>query len=338
MARIDIAIPNYNYARYLRQCVDSIARQGIDDLRILIIDNASTDDSADVAREIAASDLRVELRLRPMNLGPHASFNEAIDWARSDYFVILCADDFLPDGALRRAITALDRHPDAHLAFGETLFLHSEDELPSPRSADGSADWRYISGDAFLEEFCRTGRNPVGGPMAVVRTSTQKSIGHYRPELPHTDDVEMWMRFAARGAAVQIADVQAVARVHGANQHAALSNIHLWNLESEAAFETFFAGDGKTVEDAARLMRIARRSLSDRAYWCAVSHLLRGDPGVRDLLAFAVRLRPLSAFLPPLGYVLWRRPDAKERMKALFSRSGRRTAPASVGPSALPTN
>lgn len=319
MPKIDVAIPNYNYGRFLRQCVGSVVEQGISDLRILIIDNASTDDSAEVAREIAASDPRVELCLRTKNLGPHASFNEAIDWARSDYFVILCSDDLLPRGALKRAAAALDQHPDANLAFGRTLFLNDGDAAPSGRTDSEKTSWRRVSGQTLLEAFCTSGRNPVGGPLAVVRTSAQKQIGHYRSDLPHTDDVEMWMRFAAHGAAVEIDDVQSIARIHGGNQSAALLNVHHWNLESEAAFEAFFSRHGRSIENADRLLRTARRSLSDRAYWCAVSHLLRGDPGVRDLLAFAVRLRPVSAFLPPLGYVLWRRPDAWQRIRTLFS-------------------
>src|SRR5690348_7689033 len=101
---IDVAIPNYNYGRYLRECIDSALMQDVENLRVLVIDNASTDESRDIAREIARADPRVEIRLREQNLGPHASFNEAIDWAASDYFTILCSDDCLAPGALRSAM------------------------------------------------------------------------------------------------------------------------------------------------------------------------------------------------------------------------------------------
>ena len=45
MATVDVAIPCYQYGRFLRACVGSVLNQGIDDVRILIIDNASTDNS-----------------------------------------------------------------------------------------------------------------------------------------------------------------------------------------------------------------------------------------------------------------------------------------------------
>ena len=91
MKSVDVVIPNYNYGRYLRACVGSVLSQDVEKLRVLIVDNASTDDSPEVARELAAMDPRVELRLHETNLGPHASFNEGIDWAESDYFLILCS-------------------------------------------------------------------------------------------------------------------------------------------------------------------------------------------------------------------------------------------------------
>jgi glycosyltransferase involved in cell wall biosynthesis len=73
--------------------------QGIDDLRVLIVDNASADDSVEVARGLAEQDSRIEIVARKTNLGPHASWNDGIDWARSDYLLILCADDLLAPGA-----------------------------------------------------------------------------------------------------------------------------------------------------------------------------------------------------------------------------------------------
>lgn len=318
MARMDVAIPNYNYGRFLRHCIASIQNQGVEELRILIIDNASSDDSVAIAKEIAAADPRVELLLRPENLGAHASFNAAIDWAQSDYFSIICSDDYLPAGALSAAIGALDRHPDANLVFGNVLFVADGENPVQPEAMSGAAT--HISGADFLDSFCRTGRSPINGPMAVARTAAQKQLGYYRPELPHTDDMEMWMRFGAMGAVVRLDMIQSIVRIHGANQSSVLRNVHHWNMEAEAAFEVFFSTYGASLPNARRLLRTARKSLSDRAYWCAVSHLLRRDPGVGDLIAHAVRLHPTSAILPPLGY-LWRRQDFLSRLRSILSRT-----------------
>lgn len=315
MATVDVVVPSYQYGRYLRGCVESVLTQEGVDLRVLIIDNASTDDSVEVARALAVADGRVEVVARPRNLGPQASFNEGIDWARADFFLILCADDLLAPGALARAASVMERNPGVHLTFGAVESAGAGDPAGSSRTALLAADWRIVPGKALLERFCRTGRNHVPGPTAIVRTSVQKRVGHYRSEVPQTDDMEVWMRFALLGDAAQTDAVQGIARVHPLSQSASSRTVHDWDREFLAAFELFFARDGAALPDARRLLRRARRSLSERAYWCALSHLCRRQPAVSmNLLRFALTTCPDMAVLPPLAYLL-RRPDSLDRIR-----------------------
>lgn len=314
MGSVDVVVPSYQYGGFLRQCVTSVLTQGIADLRVLIIDNASSDDSVEVARQLAAGDARVEVRARQTNLGPHASFNDGIDWASADYFLILCADDLLVPGALPRAVAVLDRNPNVHLTWGAILSVPSTEPLPIVADCGGDGDWRIVAGATLLKRFCETGRNHVPGPTAVVRTSVQKRVGHYRRALVHTDDLEMWMRFARLGDAAETKAVQGLARTHSGNQSASVANIHTWNIAFEAAFVSFFAHEGHDLADARDLLRTARNALGGRAYWCALSHFCRGEPGIGlDLLRFAWRVSPTTALIPPITHLL-RRADAAERI------------------------
>src|ERR1700755_3050400 len=121
MASVGIAIPCYNYGRYLRECVASVLSQGVADVRILIVDNASTDDSADIARAIAAEEPRVEVLAREENMGPHASFNAGVDWASADYFMVLCADDLLAPGCLANAVSVMEADKGIAFTYGEDV-------------------------------------------------------------------------------------------------------------------------------------------------------------------------------------------------------------------------
>jgi glycosyltransferase involved in cell wall biosynthesis len=302
MASVDVAIPNYNYAHYLEGCVKSILRQKVEKLRVLIIDNASTDGSALVAQKLAAMDPRVELRLRPKNLGAHASFNEAIDWAQSDYFLILCSDDLLAPNALANAVSIMEQHPDVCLAHGESHFAKPEDVDRGEADAK-PAIWSVEEGTAVIERLCRSGRNPISGPTVLVRTAIQKAVGHYNPNLKHTDDLEMWLRIAARGKVAQTNSRQAIARVHSFNQSASVKNIHQWNRHFEAAYRAFFLGDGAALPNAPGMLRTVKRALSDRSYSSALTSLSRGEPVAIELLLNAIRLRPAAAVFPPVGYL-----------------------------------
>jgi glycosyltransferase involved in cell wall biosynthesis len=329
---IDVVIPCYNYGRFLRDCVASVLTQGIPNLRVLIIDNASTDHSVDIARQLAADDPRVEVAAHRQNLGPHASFNEGIDWARSDYFMLLCADDLLVPGALSRAVSIMERHPNVGFTYGRGYYWHPW--VPQPVLDPGplGQQWQVLAGEDVLRRFCRDGVNHVPGPSTVVvRTSVQKLAGYYRPELPHTDDFEMWMRLTRLGAVAKTDAYQAILRLHASAQKASACRVYTCERppalpwEDEAAFASFFAHEDCSFPETARLYRLAKRSLGDRAYWAAVAHLFRGQPGVsRDLFKFALTRRPSRGLLPPISY-LFRREDAAGRIVSVASELLRRS-------------
>src|SRR6266404_5936013 len=142
MASVDVAVPCYQFGRFLRDCVTSALRQDIEDLRVLIIDNASTDNTLDVARKLAAEDRRVEVVAHQTNLGPFASFNEGIDWASADYFMLLCADDLLAPGSLARAVSVMAQHPEVNLTYGRALFIDAYEPIPEINHHTEEASWR----------------------------------------------------------------------------------------------------------------------------------------------------------------------------------------------------
>src|SRR6476660_4146864 len=124
MSSVSVIIPCYKYGHFLEEAVASVLdhQDGVD-VRVLIIDDASPDDSAEAARKIAARDPRVEVIVHGANKGNIATFNEGLlDWADGDYCILLSADDRLTPGALRRARDLLDAHPGAGFAYGHALY------------------------------------------------------------------------------------------------------------------------------------------------------------------------------------------------------------------------
>jgi hypothetical protein len=315
-AGVDVVVPCYQYGRFLRQCVSSILHQEQCDVRVLIIDNASTDESVEVAQQLAAEDARVEVVARRRNLGPHASFNEGIDWARSDYFAVLCADDLLAPGALGRSTSIMERYPNVHLTYGKTLRFPQDGAVPHFAGNLQDVTWRVVPGRDLLERCVRGQLDHQ--PLAIVRTAAQQQLGYYRPELPHTDDLELWMRFACLGSVAETDAIQGLHRTHPSNRSASM-NLPEWLRQIEAAFESFFAQEGSALPDAAWLHRTARRSLAGQAYWCALSALCRRQASTSvDLLKLAFRLSPTTALLPPLSYLL-HRDDALQRIGCALS-------------------
>src|SRR5262245_6959171 len=121
MKRVDVIVPCYNYGRYLNECVRSILSQEGVDVRVLIIDDASPDDSAEVAARLAAADSRVEARRHATNQGHIATYNEGLEWGTADYTLLLAADDMLTPGSLPRSVRPLEAHPEVGFTHGRTV-------------------------------------------------------------------------------------------------------------------------------------------------------------------------------------------------------------------------
>ena len=312
MASVSVVIPCYNYGRFLTDAVGS-ALNGQDgvDVRVLIIDDASTDDSADIARAIASQDSRVEAHVHPANKGHIDTYNEGLlDWADGDYSVLLSADDRLTPGALRRAADFLDAQPGVGFVFGRTLHVRGGAPLPTARTvARHCSVW---PGRSWLERQFHHPRCHIASPEVVVRTSLQKRIGGYDTRLPHTGDVEMWMRLAVN------ADVGYLRGVHQAYYRLHRQNLHLsYNFlariyQRRLAYESVLARYGEVLSRPAYLSDIVRRKLSEEALWQAARSY--GGEGTAqtwapagDLIAFALDCWPEATKLPVYRTLQWRK-------------------------------
>ena len=111
--KFSVLVAVYNAAPYLRACLDSILHQSVDDLQILCVDDASTDDSAQILSEYAARDERVEVIHLDQNLGQAAARNVALSRAKGEWVLMVDADDLLGEDALAEIERTIKRFPSA---------------------------------------------------------------------------------------------------------------------------------------------------------------------------------------------------------------------------------
>jgi glycosyltransferase involved in cell wall biosynthesis len=304
---VDVAIPCHQYGSFLRDSALSVLTQNIAGLRLLIIDNASTDDSPDIARELAAADERVSLILNDRNRGMHDSCNRAVDWAEADYFVLLDADDLLAAGALALGTTFLDEHPDAAFLYGVESRL--VDGLLDPGRCDArTTRWKVTRGREFIRRTCWDSFCDIGAPAVIVRTSAQKRAGHFTKSLVRTFDFEMYLRLAMFGDVASTNRVLGIRRMHEAQLTTAFAEQPIRDFEEhEKAFESFFAQGGAALSDADELAAMATRKLGEYAYWFGVAQRLRRGPHARAAFEFAAPRRDSPELAPPLTFLLKKR-------------------------------
>lgn len=98
MTAVSIIMPAYNAARYIEEAIASALMQTLADLELIVVDDASTDNTAAIAERFATTDARVRVLRQAENAGPSAARNRGLGEARGRWIAILDADDaFLPD-------------------------------------------------------------------------------------------------------------------------------------------------------------------------------------------------------------------------------------------------
>jgi hypothetical protein len=290
MSRVDVIVPCYNYAKYLRECVTSVCTQRAVDVRVLIIDDASPDNTPEVAAALTQEDRRVEYRRHAENQGHIATYNEGLEWASGDYLLLLSADDLLTPGALARASRLLDAHPEVGFTYGRAITTNNP-VGHSPADVD-DCRWRVLLGAEYLRLCCVEAANLVSTPTAVVRTEVQHAVGGYRKELPHTGDLEMWARIAAHRAVGVVDADQAFYRVHGANMHKTDYKSALTIFEQHwEAFEILFREQGSRVAGKEQLEQAASRGTALGGLRKASALFEAGDVAGCELLLAKILIR-----------------------------------------------
>ena len=127
--RVSVVVPCYRYGAYLPACVASATSQPGVEVDVLIVDDASPDDSADVARSLAAADPRVRVLVNEQNMRHIATYNEGLSLVDGEYVVLLSADDLLAPGSLARAVALMEANPSVGMTYGTAAVRPIRDEI-----------------------------------------------------------------------------------------------------------------------------------------------------------------------------------------------------------------
>ena len=309
--RVTVVIPTHQYGRYLPGCVASVLGQHGVDLDVLIVDDASTDETATITDALLAADDRIQVIRHRRNHGHIATFDEGLFAATGTYVVKLDADDLLPAGALARATELLDACPDVGFVSGRPV--HFRGDAP-PRRALGSSrvrSWTVWSGHDWIAARCRAGCNTISNPEVVMRAEVMRAAGGQKACVPHTSDFELWLQMAALADVGRVnGPAQGCYREHDQSMQRTIHAGLLMDLVGlRDAYASAFAGAAGTLADADELHATARRRLAAIALDLACRAYDRPSSPlpVDELVAFAHDVWPDTESLAEWQRLLRRR-------------------------------
>jgi hypothetical protein len=292
-----VIVPCYNYGRFLKACARSVLDNTALNVRVIVVDDGSTDDTAAVCAELTTADSRISVVRHQPNRGHIATFNHGLALADAEFVHLISADDELAPFALDRAVAIMRRHADVGMVYGRAarMFASQRPAIRAPRRAVYS----LVSGNAWIEARFGDARNPIFSPEVTLRGSVAVAAGPYDPRLPDLGDLEMWLRTAARSHVAIVENAhQGVYRIHGRNMN--LSSARTDDMVTRmrqrlAAFELFLEKDRRLLPNADDLRRLVRLRIARHALEAA---RLDFDPaaaaadGLAQAMAFASSIAP----------------------------------------------
>lgn len=191
--KTSVIIPCYNYASYLKECVQNVLANRLkkEELEIIIIDDGSTDDTADVATSFGP---HVRYLYQP-NSGLSAARNTGMAAASGNYLLFLDADDMLASNTIQSQAAVLDAHPEADIVVCQTREALSM----APEAPLAPIGFWLLFRDALPVHLCHLNIAPPHAFM--IRRDRALAIGTFDTSLRACEDYDFWFRCAAQSLA-----------------------------------------------------------------------------------------------------------------------------------------
>ncbi|MFS4096449.1 glycosyltransferase family 2 protein [Streptomyces sp. AF1A] len=184
---VSVVIPCHNYARYLPEAVSSVLAQTFAAWELVVVDDGSTDDTAEVTQRLIAGhpDRRIRL-LRQANAGVSAARNTGIEAAGGRYILPLDADDVIAPTMLEKTVAVLDGDPGVAIASTD-VFTFTDDDLP-PQVMPLPAYSRELLLQRLIMFYC-----------SLYRREAWQTVGGYDETMRAGEDWDFWIGCAEHG-------------------------------------------------------------------------------------------------------------------------------------------
>ena len=213
---VSVVLATFNYGRFLAESMRSVLDQTFEDLELVVVDDGSTDETAEVLKAFG-HDRRLTY-VRQAHRGPGAAFNRGLARARGRYVALHAADDAWLPTKLARQVAVLDSQPHVGLVYTDTFIV----------DADGQPLRRHFEKPPFspvvgwvLPELLLS--NFVPAPSVLLRAEALARVGLHYEHLEVCEDWDLWLRIAEHFAFAYVDEPLVKVRRHG-------RNTHLWRL------------------------------------------------------------------------------------------------------------
>ena len=232
---VSIIIPNFNYGKYVADCIISCLYQTYKPIQVIIYDDCSTDNSVEVIKKYICNVNPIALILGSENRGVAHARNEAILKSSGEYIAVCDADDMLTPNSIKSRVDFLERYPKVGMVWGHAKKINVD---------RGNAEWSYAKCMEKFDKLETYSRWMNNGTM-MWRREVFNKFGLYYEGLRSKEDKEFTTRvgihkdspFPHMVVARKIDDFIMIYRRHPGSKHKQRMADSTWAKETDAIFD-----------------------------------------------------------------------------------------------------
>jgi glycosyltransferase involved in cell wall biosynthesis len=284
---VSIILPSYNYARFLRERIRSIISQSFSDFELIIVDDASTDESLDIINEYAGR-IRIKVIVHKINSGTvYQRWNEAASQATGDWLWFPNADDGAHPRFLERLLDLIHRYPTAGIAYSRPMFMDETGCITSVHSNWYSNAMTNLSGDYFSPGFKDLVFHTKGcylttASSLLIRRDAFATVGGFDTRLWGISDWDLYLKILHRYDFVYTAEPLAYYRSHGSNTTKTTNNV-IMNLSNACCIARAYQNMKDDIRYSNEAKAIVLRRVKSRVF----DLFAAGDVNIPKAMQFA---------------------------------------------------
>lgn len=203
---VTVVVVSYNHARFVAEALDSVVAQTTPPVQIIVVDDASPDDSVGVIEQWLSRHRHPDVRtvFHAANTGLARGLNEVLDLIATPFYTVMAADDRMLPTRLEKQVARWQLHPDACAVYSNAWRITEDGQRLEPDYGTIN-DW---AGVRALEGKVHTDllrHNWLPAASVLLRTSSVRGVGGYNEDW-FIEDHDMWLRLAATGADILCVD------------------------------------------------------------------------------------------------------------------------------------
>lgn len=244
MARFSVLIPTYNRLEYLRDAVESVLLCKSNDLELVVVDDASSDNTLEYLQTRSTQDSRLRYFRNSTNLGMVGNWNQCLSLSKGTWIKLLGDDDQIFPGAMDREILQINERNDIALYAGRILEIKHEDfqsrnreKLAVAKGISGARTWdkESVLKQMIIRENC------IGTPSAVW--FKKSALSKFDSNFLYATDWAAWLEILDAG------------KVYSSDLPSCFFRLHPKNLTKK------FVEDGTEIAEVLKLRWVALRKL-----------------------------------------------------------------------------